>query len=94
MGVHKVEEEDVSKVENRGEEKRQQGMQLRRKGRGLPKIDAWALFFPSFFVAPDTSTPQPEMEKEMRKLSKFQRIKALTKNGPGEHHSGLGIIFL
>lgn len=47
MGVSKVEEEDISKVKNRGEDKRQQGMQLRRKGGGLPKIDAdvFSFFF-------------------------------------------------
>lgn len=46
VGVYKVEEEDISKVKNRGEDKRQQGMQLRRKGGRLPKIDA--CFFFSF----------------------------------------------
>lgn len=45
MGVYKVEEEDISKVKNRGEDKRQQGMQLRRKGGRLPKIDACFFFF-------------------------------------------------
>lgn len=30
----------------------------------------------------------------MQKLSKFQRAKAPTKNGPGKHHSGLCSIFL
>lgn len=75
MGVHKVEEEDISKVKNRGEAKRQQGMQLGRKGGGLPKIDACFFSFLYFFVAPDTSNTTAQEGKgdaETFKVSKSQ----------------------
>lgn len=71
MGVYKGEEEDISKVKNRGEEKRRQGMQLRRKGGGLPKIDACVVFF----VAPNTSNipaQEGEGDAETFKVSKGQ----------------------
>lgn len=45
VGVYKGEEKDISKVKNRGEDKRQQGMQLRHRGGGLPKIDAYVFLF-------------------------------------------------
>lgn len=74
MGVSKVEEEDISKVKNRGEDKRQQGMQLRHKGGGLPKIDAvFFSFLCFFFVAPNTfNTPAQEWkaDAETFKVSK------------------------
>ncbi len=70
MGVSKVEEEDISKVKNRGEDKRQQGMRLRRKGGGLPKIDAYVF---SFFVSPSTSnTPAQGGEERCRNFPSFK----------------------
>jgi len=61
VGVYKGEEKDISKVKNRGEDKRQQGMQLRHKGAGLPKIDACVFVFCFFFAESITSkTPAEE----------------------------------
>lgn len=90
-GFTKGRKNDISKVKNWGEDKRQQGMKPRRKGGETPKIDCVA-YFSSISVAP--TSPQCKEGREAHKLSKFQRAKVLTKSGPRKHCSMLCSIFL